>query len=1309
MSVRDQKFYNDSRVKDLKEEYKDNEEKMNDSVVMNAIKSLQKQMANPAITLANTGLKPYVKGHLPGGNPDGPANLNSSTDLRSLEELGTIGKVSDAISVSPMMKHLGELTGAISALQQVTQARARVKESNQIDANLGKSIYALQNGMSFDKIAAPAGAGLLKSGMASAGTVTAGSWLYDMMYNGGNISSLTNNSLALSNPGFLASHLFGGVQGLGSGVAGLAGKGLGLAGSLTGSNTLSKGAGALSSLDPTMAGIIGTASLIGISMGVNKLLTNVIKDSPLSSSKRNTRFNLSHQFTKATDNPAAMQSFMQSNNALKMMQAQNNIQNPLDALMVAKLNEIALYSSNLPEMFELMANKNTTTNNGSVRTLNEFDKTISKYDPTGKDQINLFNDGRLSSGQVAFLRSVEGVGNIIKSLSVSNIVTSLSGGNTSPNQGRLTEAIAGGDPDAAIKKFATNKKISLSIARLLNEDIIQMIGKSTGSYEDKSLMALLAIASLTQHIASYTGNGDKSMIGELAKYQKEQDEKMNANLTMMQKSGIELMRGLSKIPVLSAFVPALNGLTFASGVATKGISGLSKVIANPFKSAKNLMANVKEGYQNVKDRVIDSMRPEDVKNESTIRDNINAKALSLSEMADKAILQLPHLLQDIKWLLGSTDKAKVQDRYSGDYVTTDELAKRFQDKKDKFNLMLDQQNEEESYFDAATNWFKKKTFGIKDEDFKNSAMKNYSHVQNLMDELSPNMDSLEYKQTNDTSSKFNFSQSPIEESKDGEKGTPLYSKLNFFKNAFGKNKPQDSIENDLNNSGSSGYYDMMNEYIPMLKDIVDSTNLTATRINELKSRANFISKNDPTTTINKTKIKSKTISENITNQNETLNLERFQKLFYGTLPFLPKIYRFLTKDKIKSGMNSTSTAPVEVDGFLSNIFSGLFNEPDVDIDVDRNGKRKNKYSWKNFKNQTSRKIGAGVSSVMDLIKNPKAIAQGLLSISRTLAKPGPWAIGAAIAGIAGVGVDTLFNDGKYMRELWSSLKESSFGQTISGLWDSAKKYYDGFTSWFSNSFSSIGNSLNNTKEKLINGITGNGWNTNAQLPSQTPVFMSKQEIDSKINGYKSSYEKLSFIENNSQRIDPSLKQSLIESILKESEIKQNSKYGFSLSTTNIKDKFNEISNYDSKTKMELYKEFNENMANRKMAKLNSLDEDKEFKELNSKMQNMYLESVKDTRSQEQKLEEARIKEELLRVTKEASIQNNQAVESMKSIVDQSNTTNSAILKSFGEQFSALNQQQGNISNMLTMTAKLVQKPNTLVLDPTITKLFPALN
>ena len=95
-----------------------------------------------------------------------------------------------------------------------------------------------------------------------------------------------------------------------------------LLGGTLGTDKLNGLSGGLANLDPTTAAVLGVVSMIGTGIGAKKLMDSVMKNSPLAQKEKRNRWNLSHATIKASDNPAALQSYISSNNILKQMQNQ---------------------------------------------------------------------------------------------------------------------------------------------------------------------------------------------------------------------------------------------------------------------------------------------------------------------------------------------------------------------------------------------------------------------------------------------------------------------------------------------------------------------------------------------------------------------------------------------------------------------------------------------------------------------------------------------------------------------------------------------------------------------------------------------------------------------------------------------------------------------------------------------------------------------------------------------------------------------------------------------------------------------------
>ena len=194
------KLNRDQRVKDLEEERKYDRESTDDALIARLVAQVNKHSAS--LSLPTMGFKMYAKNgsdHLKAIEKitDGKTSGFTDEQLKQLNDINAINKVTNDLNLesNPYGKYLGEIAGALGAIQQFATVKTKAKEQDQIQDNLTKSIYHMQNGGKFGDIAPALGVGTLRSGMNAAATISAGSWLYDMATTG-KLSSLTDNSLA---------------------------------------------------------------------------------------------------------------------------------------------------------------------------------------------------------------------------------------------------------------------------------------------------------------------------------------------------------------------------------------------------------------------------------------------------------------------------------------------------------------------------------------------------------------------------------------------------------------------------------------------------------------------------------------------------------------------------------------------------------------------------------------------------------------------------------------------------------------------------------------------------------------------------------------------------------------------------------------------------------------------------------------------------------------------------------------------------------------------------------------------------------
>lgn len=1293
------RFESDERVRSLDEERRE-DSRDNGAIVEKMVKALGNYSA--PISMATLASKSAAK------------SINQLTpgQLKQLDEINAINKTSTSLNLeaAPYTKYLGEIAGALGVAQQIMSSRTKAREQGNISDNITKSVYHLQNGGKFGDITGAIGAGTAKNLMASAGMLSAGSWLHDMATTG-QISNLTSSSLTMANPGMMAAGMFGGITGLGNATGAIGSGALSGLGSITGIEALSKGAKALSTLDPTVATILGTVSMLGIGVGANKLLNNAIKNSPLASEKRESRWNLRHQRVRSVDNPVSMSNYMQSNNILKQM-ANQQMLSPAETQMISKLNEIAFYTSTIQDLHDSMANKGLDDRNSGTRALNKIDKSIVDKDMSGMELQNLFKDGKLSDGMLSFLKHNEGLGYLASLLNPGTYFRSLTGRDTAPGQFKIREALQQGDPEGAKKDLARKANLTLSDVDLLHADFKERIGNADTSYEGRLLASGVYQTMLLQLIATKMveqgsgvgGTGNNGLIGALAKLQEEQDRRYQENQNVFIDGTIKpIMKWMSTVPGLSMAVPVLH----AGKYIINSISGASEFLGNP----KKTLDSIKNTFQDMKDRAIDSMKVDEVKNEKSVRNRIGANALSLQDQANMYIARyLPQDMQKLQWLLGSKEKSKVQDRYTGEFVTPEELRTRYQKMAAQVRDLTTQVNPEDSYLDEVKNWGLKKIFKIKDEDIRVASHKNYSHINDILRELKISKIKSD-EQTDDT--EFRLNPSEI-----GQKGTPLYSSLNFLTNQIKKFGNQES-------SGQEDtiplYQQNINEYLPLLEDIKNNTinrklsfnnpfpepfkgpsqNSTAPGTQETQGTQGIqglqglnpfnLLKIPSSETANNPKFSK--INQNIQEQVEASQaqnlMDKLNNLYFTQLPYLEKIHTEIKKLQVPK--KEEPKKEEQKDGLLS-LISGLggFILDNI-LDLFGFGKGAFKKGMKTAGNLSGK------------------ISGGLMRMAATLAKPGPLAIGAGVAMLAGAGIDYFFNDGKNLKGMWSALKESSFGQTISSMWESStefiKKGIDFFSNFATYIAEAIASAWNGTKD-VFNNVVDGTKNAVKQFFGMDNDY--KKEAMAQIANLPNDNERLKAIAQN-KNLSGAEKKEMQEAILNQTNQRFEQKYKISVTPEGIQQYYdNNFKNADAQTQAQFYNDFNESLAQQKMVQPIGKNYEEWYNKLNSQMAESFkqkMEQIQVPTNTPESIEQQKQLQETLKSIQEQSLTNTTAI---NKIVQTNQQLGIKTIQGINEQLNGLANSQQNIASVLNITAKTAQKPNIIELDNHVISVLPIL-
>lgn len=1264
------KALRDERIQALYQDREEEKQRTNDAIITSMINTLQKN--TPALAIPTAITKMAAK-HLNDSNAslkNLPAKL-SPEQIKQLNDSGS-NNTGGLMEASPYAKYLGEIAGVLGIVNQVAGSKAKAKEQDQHQDNLTKAIYHLQNGTKFRDLAPALGVGTGRSIMGAAGTISAGSWLHDMATTG-QLSGLTTGSMTMSNPGMMAAGAFGGVAGMGHAVGGGLSGLTSLLGGTLGTNKLNGISGGLANLDPTTATILGVVSMLGTGIGAKKMMDSVMRNSPLAQKEKRNRWNISHATIKASDNPAALQSYISSNNILKQMQNQNAMTSA-ETLIASKLNEIAFNTASIADIYEVMANSSTGARNAGTRSLNKIDKeTLDGLSTEGLG--NLFKGGKLSKSAISFLRHNEGLKYIADVFSIGTYYKSLKGEDTASGQYKLRDAINQGDPDAAKKQFAMKHGLTMTGVELLHANIAQKIASADTSYEGRMLAAGIYSNLFLQMIATkLTGGSNTNLVGELARLMREQEEKFQATQTMFVDGMLKpFMRGLSKIPVLSALVPALHAGAYVTNTAVKGISGAANFIANPIKGFKGMISGARDLAKDIRGRVIDGMTPDGIKNEQDLRTKLNAKVQTTEQLAAHYTAYTLHEdLTDIKKLLGYTGKGKVIDKYTGERVTEDELRRRNFNKRKQLRDSLNELNPDESYLDEASTWLKKKIFNIKDRDVKKSNMKNYSHIGDLLNEFSDNT-----KASNDPDAQFRMGGNKNYKTKKSYKQT-IY-------NMFGDQTQRD-------NQGTR------------------DTQSTSTNTRDI-----------------------------IIQRAQEDRMEKYFALHFENLPYLKRLYQgFFGKKDIKSGMLSSGALIGN-----NNPFNGLFGGPDIDLDLDRDERRRRRLgnrskpgklsgignsikqygsnAWEATKNFGKRAGGMETIKAAGRFIGQRAILPIAGALSGVVGGISVGTVGLITAAVAavGIGVDQLFNDGKATKYIWDSFKSTEFGKSTLEVFDSAKEYYLNFQNYITDAFSKAWSGITGIGDKIGQAIDnykgtmgsdtwyGAAWNHvsgNRPAPIQK-VYLTPDEINNMLNSINEPSEKLKLLQSKKNDIQAADYQRIQKSILELTSKQRTDKFGWSMTPTNVLSHLKDFENMDVQKRVEYFQEYNKHQNELRLSGNMSKSEQTEYDKINKMMSVKFAELSKDKRSQEEKDQENKRLNEFLEKMTESSIS---SVTGIESLVKQSEDVQKGIVKNFSDQINYMAQQQASITNMLTITAKTIQKPAIFELDKTVISLIPEL-
>ena len=1308
-----------SRLNDIDSDYERKREETIDSTVSKLINTINKKTSILAplqmgkMAMSSSGVGATGQGL-------------TSAHQKTLDQISTVNaKSQEAIdNLSGMTQALAPALAGLTAVTQLGRSNQNIDAMNKQSKLYEKTIEHLKNGSTFGSVAPGLAASTTKEAMRT--SLGAGSLLgaYDLATTGA-MSSTSTGLMSLGHPGMAAATMSGGMHGLGSNIMGLGGSGLNAVGKLTGVSGLSKVGSDMSTtaagFDPATAsmlsleGALGFGGMMGIGIAANKMLNHVIDNSVLSKGKKNhQKWNLDNRFRRSSENPLAMQNYMSGLSGIKSA-LQMGVITAGEAQVLSTLEKIVFNTAAISEINDNLGDTERLKSNKNKMSMNQIDRETLQKDFSGTDTENLFNNGKLNKAQLAFLQTVSTLNSGLKSVNVlTNLVKSFKFQETDESYWALREAQQRNDPDSGIKEFAKKHDITLSDVNLLHSDLKSLIGNSP----NPELAAAFYSTSYLQLIAqkSIGNKGGTGFIGELEKIKRDEEDRYLQNQDLIIDMIIKPMdKLLQKIPVIGAVMPAVHTIVDLA----KGVSKL-----------KDLPGNIGGFFGDMRKNVIDGMRDQRVKNETALRTELKTKALSHEELANIYISQELHKdLTKIQMLLGSNEEGTVQDVYTGEFITVQELKERRAKQQANMEEMLQEFDQDDNAFDMAKSWFKKKVFRINEKDLKDTAMESYDYLNKLKSEFDTS--GLKGLDRPDQTNPFGIG-TEKSESEFGP-GSKSYSMMKFAMNTLGlKDDP-------LSKASGVGYYSMMEEYIPYLKEIKDC-------ICECECDSKNPKNSSPSDQSNQEKLsKSKLKFPNTQNAKNTQDLLEIQKakdqknqfyeVFFKHIPYLEKLYNLNRKVVIKSGIlkdvKKDTSSDSEDRGILGNIIDWMgFGE-----DADGRKNKKNKKNNKNRFGKTWRNVKTGVKDLAktgwNSIKNFKptgllanAMRVGLAALSGLAAAPalavaGKTAlVGLAVGSVVGI-MDNLFNDGKLTGKLWDSVKDTDMGRIMINTFDNVKTMFSNIKTWFTDLGTSIKDGIYGGLYKLTgldifkDGLSSSHPNSSASTQAEAlQKTINKQKEDdlfNRLNSAKTPNEKFQIISSlkNDSGISNEAKQRAIDSIVQDEEKDHSSKFGYTLNWGNMQNTMGSIRKMDPSKQNEYIKEYDEYQTIlRNFDKLNDVDKGA-YEAINKMIAKIKEETRKDIESKSG-VDKPKEHEELMKSLKTINEASMHTIDQVKNLIKESSSVNGVVLKSFSDQINVLSNSQGNIAGVLNATARLTQNPNKIVLDNNVLKLVPAL-
>ena len=1298
--------YEIATLDDIEDRRKRKKEESDSSKVEAAIKALEKRTAVlTPMNLAKVALK--------------------QNNTKQAQQAGLNSNQADhVVDSSIFASTLAPALAGLTAINQIRRSRITEELGNKQNDNYNKALMLGTKGASFGQLAPGLAASSLRQTMNSALNFGGLMSMYELLTKH-KLTGLSTEPLSYGNPGLIAAKLFGGIPGMGNAMIGGAGHLMNGAGNVSGLHGLNSVGGSLlgtaAGFDPKTAsilsaeGVLGGMGTVGVGILFNKFLKGITDKSILNTSKstRNKWNQQRYQFPNEQSHRAIQQYGLALAN-IKSGLSNGSISSG-EAQQLATLEKIVFNTAPITDIFTQLHDAKRLTKNNNVATLNYVDKNIGDMDLSGKNLRNLFANDRMNKAQGAFFQTIGFLNSLNNAVNiVPNLFKSMKGQATDETFWKYREAKQGYDKDAPLKQLDDGN--DLSVRRLLYATNLKTL---IGNSKDPGLTAAITSAILLQVIAQKASNGKKNILGELNRLETLQDEMLQKKqdwfIDIVVKS---VDKTLQKTPIIGAIMPAIHTLV-GVGKMAKGIFNFANNITDP-KYAKGFTGF----FTDMRKTVIDSLRSDKVKSEATMRAHLKLTKKTKQELvADYFAGRFQDQMQELLELMGSNREPLYQDQYTGNFVTRKEAEKLRNRRAKRVDRLMGEFDDPDSLTGKVGNWFKKKLFMVNEDTLKRSSRK-MKHVSGLVKEFREPKDN-----SSNTSSNLNVK---------SFSGTTFTGSINNMVKGIG-----------LLTLAS---YQLFAGYLPYLKEIAECC---PERKKKLKSTNQsgiaFLGSNRESGYGN---------TQDLINQTKSQDLaSRFFSTMFEHIPNITKILEYISKKEVKSGMKLTddkSKTNPNNKGILGTVIDWVSDMFDIDIGG-RRDKNPKKGKWSRLKDfardkaSSAKDYGKGkwnttkgfVSTGMDIAKNGLSKGSTLLrGGGAVLLRGGAMALSGIASLIGGIGAlpalaigtilataaDFIFNDGKITKSIWNSVKDSEFGKMLGEGVETLVKGWSDLKTWISdgitNMLTTIGDSIDSAFTSIKDGVYGGlykvtGFDYFKEKLDESAANTAqrndtrRQEADikdmkAKIQGAKSENERLQIALSYKDRVSGASFQETMDSILNSKMQSQEKAFGKSMTWQNMQEQIGNLASMDTNKRDEMIRGYSELKSMKESSGLVTPEDKASYQKVDEMIRKI-KEDVRKEYELKNPVDKSKEQTALTESLKQMQDTNTLMASQMQQMIKESSTVNGVMLKGFTEQINSLSGNQSNISNMMNMTAKMMQKPNVITLDTTVAKLIPAIN